>query len=439
MSHSVEDARRGLILLVKYLKKVRGRQVVHEINEILGSEHGIKMLNQGTRDIKLDHLYPLLEFAGIEPHQFDRFISVDSYGHLPLYLFEIESLSPSQIQFLEAHIRRRRSSPTKQALRVSVSELPEKRFHMSAKAVADVCWATISHSEAPKDLYHAWTQLSIVARGQAKYSRAASCSRRALEYAQTPHQRGKLLQTVCYLAQHVFDLYPAREIILRARMEHLEAGDRTAVAQTWMDESQILNLTCKFHQAITAARIAEDLLPNSALRHLASCQQVLGRAAIKLGDLDGAYGAHKKFQRLIRENEQLNNPTYQSHCDYLLAEIYVAEQRFIEASGIFRLLYVDPGKSLHMMDRVLIALNLVSCELALGRMSDALLLAEQTRAFLRSIRPQTPATLHFRALLSSTKGNRLTQGLIVDLLDEIRRPPPPLRRRPAWSSSRRKR
>ena len=431
MSYSVEDARQGLILLVKYLKKVHGRQVVHEINRILGSEHGIKMLNEGTRAIKLDHFYPLLEFAGVEPYQFQKFISVDSYGYLPLYLYEIELLSPGQMRSLSNQISLRKSEPTKRMPGVAAAELPEKRFHMSAKAVADVCWATISQSEDPRDLYHAWTQLSIVARGQAKYSRAASCARRALGYAQEPYQRGKLLQSICYLAQHLFDLKPAREIVREARNAHFDAGNRAAMAQTWIDEAQVLLIDCEFARAITAALEAQASLPETDFMNQAALQQTIGVASINLGDTQGAYTAYENFSQLILKNEKLDMPYCRAYRDYLLAEIFVAEGRFSEASRIFRILHADPGQSFHLMDRVLIALYLIQCLVSNGARSEALSVATQTMTHLRSLTPQTAAGRRYLTILNSLTQRNLDLTMVNRLMGRVRRPPSTLRRRPA--------
>lgn len=427
MSHSVEDTRRGLILLVDYLKAVHGKQVVHEINSLLGTRYGLKLLYRNERTLRYEQVYPILSFAGIEPDDFESFVSRKSYGVLPLYLYEIECLSREQVRNVKRELQRKgRNKATAQL--PHILELEKQRFHLPPQRVAQTCWATLRSSSKPAELYEAWGILSTHARGQGKYSRAAYCARQALLYSDGVPCRGQLLQRISYLALHLCDSLPAIEIIRDARREFEKVERVDDVAKTYVDEAQVHYFRCDFEQAVAIARFADRLLPQSETFYRASLQELYGVAHLNLGDIERAKEAQNRFAVLVESENVLDTHYWNAYVDYLKAQILVAEGRFYEALKNLQLLHSDPSDSMQLLDRTLIALSMMRCYLALGRPSEVRPLVRQTQAFLSKLRPQTPAIRMYQSTLRVLEVRAVTDELIQRLIRKIRNPPPTLRR-----------
>lgn len=429
MSYSTEAVRQGLILLVDYLKSVHGRSVAKKIREATGrnySPSNLQRINPSDRVV-----FPILEFAGIRPGDFYTFVANDSFGYLPLYLYEIERLCPSQIRSLQIQLAHRRRHPRKRTSHIPILDLEKQRFRLSPKVVADCCWATIGSSNNPVELHEAWAILSTISRGQAKYSRSAFCARQALSHLHDdPLREAKVLQRIAYLALHLCDSKPAVDLTIQARLAYKKGGDQRGLAQTYIDEAKVHCFRCDYAQAANTARVAEQLLAPNQLVNWAALHEIYGLAALYQGDLDKAWEVQRSFSNLVRSHPTLDIPYWNAYADYLRAQTLVAKGHFREASALFEILNADLSNSLPTGDRILIVLQLMLCHIGLGRLDEIRPLSQQTRAYLESLTPQTSAIRKYYSLLSHLERHaKITQRLVRELIQTARLPPPTNRRK----------
>lgn len=429
MSYSVDEVRQGIVLLVDYLKSVHGRSVARKIQEETGRNYSSAEL--AKIDMKDKVVLPLLEFAGIRPGEFYTFIGKDSYGHLPLYLYEIERLSPSQVRSLKIHLRHKERQVEKRPPAIPILELEDKRFHLPPKIVANNCWATLSTSSDDLELHQAWAILSTLSRGQAKYSRSAYCARRALDYLpKVPKWEGKLLQRIAYLVLHLCDYTSAIDVVLRARRAYDKAGDQSGVAKTYIDEAKAYCFIGDYKSASAVSGIGKRLMDSSQLMTKGLLFWIEGMVALDDHDLIKAWDVYGEFVRLITENALLNLPYWHAYTNHLKAQILIGENRFLEASSLLRVLHADPSNSLPTADRVRIALHLILCHVELNQFGSVPALGLQTRAYLDGLTPQTSAIRKYRKILKYLEcHSRLNRRVVEDSIRAARMTPPTKRGR----------
>lgn len=289
---------------------------------------------------------------------------------LDLYLFELQLLAEHQVPSVRRQERltraRKRSKPPTDSL-----DDPT----LNSRQQQAVAWRLLgAASSSDLDRLRAWTRLCKLARIDALYSRSAYCARRALEYLgrlESPYRidAGKLFQNVSFLARDLGHFQQALEALRLAREVFSEAGSRSHVGQSFVDQA-LIDFYCGRHHAVRiSSELARRTLDPSELFHHLVLIELRVVVALAENERTDCVAALEDFVDFLRDHPSLESTTPALwHLSYHRGRYHL---QFVSAQTALSHFETALRGRIDPMTRVLALLHAAAAALKLGRPREA--------------------------------------------------------------------